>query len=1805
MSRKIVVKIAAVLAVLVVSSSAFAQAIPQKNVNVIGPTPVNWLYAGNPRMQQNEPECAVSPNNTNWLFCGFNDYRGVNDSNIGDSNPGVAMSRDRGKTWISGLAPGHLASPFSIGQKFGADANIEALPGLLIYNYIAGWRDDTRPGGVYVGRYYEHNREVGPPWEFLNIVEVDVGTSGKFLDKPAFDVSLRDPALGLSPITVDIPEYIDPRNPANVVEAYTLEVPAARTHLCYSVFVGNDNNDGTKLTCVASDDGGATWPIKNKISESSEINQGSSVATRNFGEEVLVTWRRFDDNNETSAIMYAYSGDAGNTFTKPKVVTEFCAFDQGTGAARFRTNALPVAVNNGGEFAIYFASRNDATKTCFEPNKGKNKTLIPRMSDVAMIDDFDRFGETNGEKDGKVRTFLNFSRIMMVRGSGSGNNMGWSIPAAIDPQEYPAGAVSEEVPIPAGARKRGHQFMPAAESAGGVETVAWYDSRLDKLNTRNGIPLPGGFVEDLVVHFEKSSSYPESPKWDNIQLLPAGIYGIVPPPPNLPPAVDNIPLRRNIDVFAAQIAAGGVPKSYQLDENFYPSSDGVPGFPSTRVSRFKSKPVQKLDSAGSPVLNEFGDPVIISKQLEYNYPNGRLFRKGKAPFIGDYNSVFAPQYRKRQDGTWVPNQSVPQPGTDLFASPEPIFHVGWTSNRHVRGRVYYTGCDTWNESLQMWESSDDCPSDYTDPQPGMLLPLQGADGSQDGPVLSCSAAGLTAPLTRNQNIFTAALLPDVTARVISAIKPPVGNVNTFVIAFDNGTDRDRRLVLTLPTGTNTSFIKDADPALRDLSIDVVVPRGSSNSRTVFDYANELDTSVQDIVVLTARACAEDASGNPVLNADGDCDSLGGVVAQVALERSSLAPLETVQNNPRCLTFDAAGNCTEFDSLIDVNESEVYDLILTREDQQDLTKQLDLQNLDLQNLDLQNTVQMLDLQNLDLQNQDLENLVLFLDLQNLDLQNLDLQNALYENLDLQNLDLQNRSLYYLDTEDFELENTFLQFLDLQNLDLQNLDLQNLDLQNLDLQNLDLQNLDLQNLDLQNLDLQNSTFFAADLENLDLQNLDLQNTAEADTYTEVTWTVDSATNTTTGVDVKPIFSPAIQQAVAENSDFKVLLTVRQPYMTGTVVTNEASFQFCAPQVVVDNQLLYAKVLDAGQINADTSDPDANVAGTASFATNPDQSTIIALRYINPPPGLDLQSNSGMAVYSQPGDNASCDPELDQTNVDLFDCEIDYIAPDVVPPVVTLVGSNPDTVEAGSGEYFDPGATATDEVDGSLTPVITSNTVNTTIPDTYSVTWSATDAASNTGSATRTVEVVDTTAPTITLAGDNPQTIEAGDAYVELGATASDIVDGDNLIVTEIYAGAVNTALPGTYVVSYDFSDEAGNAATQVTRTVEVVDTTAPIVALLGDNPLELQATADAYVDAGATAVDAVYGMLLPVITANDVDPTMVGAYSVTYTATDGSSNSASVTRTVNVVDTTDPVIIITDPPDFTPDEPFVLPPGATTLPISWPVSAQDLEAGLSLVCTIDGEDVDPTSTSYTDGVLTAVFDYDFAAGTTSVTCTVTDQGGNSATSDPFDVLVEDIPVITALEGTIVIPTDGGATASVSNSQLAANISVVDQIDPDLSDAIVCLADDPTDFTIGEHTIECSVTDSGGYEASTTFQLEVVYPYDVVILPLKGNIKAGSTVPLDWYYVETGTSNRVNSSAVDPMVAWFGAFSDRNCSTGSDGTGDGAEDSGSSSIRYSLSDDTWRLNWQTPSTEGYVKVIVTPPGTDASAECVRLRK
>lgn len=83
------------------------------------------------------------------------------------------------------------------------------------------------------------------------------------------------------------------------------------------------------------------------------------------------------------------------------------------------------------------------------------------------------------------------------------------------------------------------------------------------------------------------------------------------------------------------------------------------------------------------------------------------------------------------------------------------------------------------------------------------------------------------------------------------------------------------------------------------------------------------------------------------------------------------------------------------------------------------------------------------------------------------------------------------------------------------------------------------------------------------------------------------------------------------------------------------------------------------------------------------------------------------------------------------------------------------------------------------------------------------------------------LDNTAPVITLSGSSPLTIQVKTSYVDAGATATDNIDGTitSRIVT---VNPVNTNVTNAYSVTYNVTDSAGNTATQVVRTVNVIFT-----------------------------------------------------------------------------------------------------------------------------------------------------------------------------------------------------------------------------------------------------------------------------------------------------------------------------------------------------------------------------------------------
>ena len=145
---------------------------------------------------------------------------------------------------------------------------------------------------------------------------------------------------------------------------------------------------------------------------------------------------------------------------------------------------------------------------------------------------------------------------------------------------------------------------------------------------------------------------------------------------------------------------------------------------------------------------------------------------------------------------------------------------------------------------------------------------------------------------------------------------------------------------------------------------------------------------------------------------------------------------------------------------------------------------------------------------------------------------------------------------------------------------------------------------------------------------------------------------------------------------------------------------------------------------------------------------------------------------------------------------------------------------TIEVGS-TFTDPGATVIDNYDNDV-EITTTGTVDSDIVGSYTITYTATDSSGNTSTATRVVNVVDTTSPTITVTGDNPMTIEVGSTFTDPGATVIDNYDNDVEITT---TGTVDSDTVGSYTITYTATDSSGNTST-ATRVVNVVDTTSPM-------------------------------------------------------------------------------------------------------------------------------------------------------------------------------------------------------------------------------------------------------------------------------------------------------------------------------------------------------------------------------------------
>ncbi|MAZ24434.1 MAG: hypothetical protein CMK41_01475, partial [Porticoccaceae bacterium] len=421
------------------------------------------------------------------------------------------------------------------------------------------------------------------------------------------------------------------------------------------------------------------------------------------------------------------------------------------------------------------------------------------------------------------------------------------------------------------------------------------------------------------------------------------------------------------------------------------------------------------------------------------------------------------------------------------------------------------------------------------------------------------------------------------------------------------------------------------------------------------------------------------------------------------------------------------------------------------------------------------------------------------------------------------------------------------------------------------------------------------------------------------------------------------------------------------------------------------------------------------------------------------------------------------------------------------------------------------------------------------TYVLTYTATDAASNSATKDRTVTVTDTISPVITLIGNAELTYEVGPTgttYTDAGATATDGADGDltsSIVVTlEVVTDDGTTPMyvdlttVGTYTITYSVSDAAGNAATAVTRTITVTpDVTVPTITLLGDasQSYEMGTT---YADAGATATDNIDGDITSQIvvtitnssgtTLSSIDILTADTYTITYSVQDSAGNSAiSLVRTVEITpDVTIPVISLL---------------GESTVTLER--YTEYVDAGATASDTVDGDITANISTVNPVDVSTV--------GTYVITYNVNDAGGNSAVEVTRTVVIVPIAISLSIPSDITVNATGYLTSV------------------DLGDATVSAGEGDISvspsktgpFKSGMYEITWTAVDSVGTTASAMQILKVVPLVNLgsAVIATEGNTvhmpvtlsghPADSSVTVGYSISGTATENEDYVSETDKTV------------------------------------------------------------------------
>ncbi|MDT0677833.1 LamG-like jellyroll fold domain-containing protein [Autumnicola musiva] len=270
-------------------------------------------------------------------------------------------------------------------------------------------------------------------------------------------------------------------------------------------------------------------------------------------------------------------------------------------------------------------------------------------------------------------------------------------------------------------------------------------------------------------------------------------------------------------------------------------------------------------------------------------------------------------------------------------------------------------------------------------------------------------------------------------------------------------------------------------------------------------------------------------------------------------------------------------------------------------------------------------------------------------------------------------------------------------------------------------------------------------------------------------------------------------------------------------------------------------------------------------------------------------DISNLSAGTYYLSVTDETT--PEPLEENISVTISEEDNTNPTISAPSNITVSSNSGSCSASNVDLGNPVTS-----DNCNIEAITNNAPTFFSLGTTTVTWTVTDTAGNTATDTQEVTVRDSEKPVISAGSDIVVNNESGSCYATILIVAASAKDNCAVLDptgTRDDGQNLNEEFPvGTTIITWEVTDDNGNAATPVQQKVTVKDSEAPELPVVNDVIWGCD-----YTVAPPKAVDNCSGEITGTNT-NATTFSSAGNYNITWSFTDEAGNTSNITQKITI-------------------------------------------------------------------------------------------------------------------------------------------------------------------------------------------------------------------------------------------------------------------------------------------------------------------